>query len=106
MISKESCLARLSWPQTVLRRAVSQPLELIWPHTLEHVGGGLTRAQELLAEDFGIVVLINHFSLRDAQEILKDIIWGQPMFWERLMSAPIAAHQYRPFLARAANVFG
>lgn len=106
MVTKEGNRAGLAWPQTFLRRAVSRSLEPIWPHTTEHQGNGLVRAQELLAEGCGIVVLINHFSLRDAQEVLKDIIFSQPVFRERFMTAPIAAHQSNVFLGLAASAFG
>lgn len=57
----------------------------------------LGRTEDLLKEGYGLVVLFNHFSLRDPFQILKDIIINNPLMREKEIIFPITEHQYKKY---------
>lgn len=67
------------------RKSVSSLVNLGLPHEINPViDGGIERARELSKEGYGIIVAYNHFSLRDAADImiflLKDPVLGKKSF--------------------------
>ena len=59
---------------------------------------GLPRARELVHQGYGLIVAFNHFSFRDALDIMEFII-EQPVIGERPITSPMARHQFDAFKA-------
>lgn len=55
---------------------------------------GLTRAEQLLVEGYGLVILANHFSLGDPPRIFKDVIFASHVMMQRKILVPVAYHQF------------
>ena len=51
----------------------------------------LNRAQELVKEGYGLIIIFPHFSMRDAVDMMG-FTARQPVFIERLITSPIARH--------------
>lgn len=55
---------------------------------------GLARAEQLLTEGWGLVILANHFSLGDPPRIFKDVIFASQVMRQRKILVPVAFHQF------------
>ncbi len=66
----------------------------------------LTKVEELLREEYGLIVVFNHFSYRDPWQVLKDIIIKFPTMIKREILCPIHKHQYKKFKLLLAPLAG
>ena len=66
---------------------------LICPVEVHLIGDGMFRAQELVRDGYGLVVVSNHFSLRDGPQVIADVICGNELLRTRPILVPIAYHQ-------------
>ncbi len=87
---------KLGAGQTGLRRMAAHLARLILPYRMISDSRSLERAAALLSEGYGLVVLMNHFSTRDAPQVLsflaRDRVIRQYPFL-----APVAYHQYHQY---------
>lgn len=65
------------------------------------VHGGLEKARALVKQGYGLIIVYNHFSMREGADAVEFAI-QQPILGDRPISVPIAWHQYyspfRPIL--------
>ena len=82
---------RLSWAKAGVRRlAVPLAAPLLPARILANMGG-LQRAGYLARGGMGVLVLINHFSLRDGFDTFR-LLFGNPALRRLPMLAPAASH--------------
>ena len=76
----------------------------ILPHEIVKSEGtdGLTKAQELVKDGYGLIVAYTHFSLRDGPEIMM-FLAQQPVFKKRQIISPIGFHQYKEWIGKLAD---
>lgn len=72
---------------------------LIDPHN------GLIDGEQYLKDGYGIIVLMNHFSKRDAPQVLK-LLFSNDCFRQRPFVAPVARHHYRPAVRYFSEMLG
>lgn len=77
-----------------VRKFASEALDVLMPNTIEVIGNGLSKAERLLDEKWGLVVLYNHFSKRDSLQVIKDVLFASPTMRKRPVFSPIAYHQF------------
>jgi hypothetical protein len=58
--------------------------------------GGMARAESLLRERYGLIAMINHFSVRDAPQALA-VLCRSPVMRRRAFIAPVAIHQFSDY---------
>jgi hypothetical protein len=81
------------------------PLDILLPYTVEEMEN-LREAERLMQQEgFGLVVIINHFSKRDAVDVIKAILFRSQIIRERPIIAPIAYHQKKSWVEALGNVF-
>lgn len=98
--------SRPGWATVFWRRFWIDPLDIVFPSDIEIRGDGFGRAEDLLEDGWGLVVLINHFSNRDPVEVLKDIIWKNPIMRGKQILGPMAYHQYSLAVNIVCKLFG
>ena len=95
----------LGGAQPLLRRlavGISWPL---FPTSFVANHDRLERAAELVEQGSGLIVLMNHFSLRDGLQLLR-LLFGNETLRRRPTLAPVASHLAGPNVHRLAQIFG
>jgi hypothetical protein len=82
---------RLSRARAGMRRLVVPLIAPLLPAEILANMGGLQRAGYLAGSGMGVLVLINHFSLRDGFDTFR-ILFGHPTLQRLPMLAPAASH--------------
>ena len=80
--------------RALLRQAGTGLASAILPCTIVDEERGLDTAEALLCEGYGLLVIMNHFSLRDAPQALV-LLCRSRVMRQREIVAPVALHQYR-----------
>lgn len=93
MRSTDGSSQEVSRTQVRLRRAAAFLGRIIFPQRLYDEHGGLERANGLSQENYGLLVIINHFATRDALQAIL-LVFGSSVLVRRPIVAPVAAHQY------------
>lgn len=99
---KEKDISRQKlWQRWVIRLAIRGLI----PARLVHDSGGLQRAETLASTGYGLLVLMNHFSLRDGLQVLH-FLYGSEVLRRRVTLAPAASHHLEgsPFPVLADSV--
>jgi hypothetical protein len=90
----------------IKRELFHHPGQLFFPSILIDQQNNLSRAEAMLNQGKGLVVVINHFSERDSVEILMNFLFKTSVFQDKPIVAPIAYHQYmRAYVRWAATTF-
>ena len=79
-------------------------MDILLPDTIEQKEN-LRAAERLMQEGFGLVVLMNHFSKRDAADVIKGILFRSQTIRDRPIIAPIAYHQKKPWVDVLGNIY-
>lgn len=91
------------WQRWLVRLAIRGLI----PARVVHDSGGLQRAETLASTGYGLLVLMNHFSLRDGLQILH-FLYGSDILRRRATLAPAASHHLEgsplPVLAERVGV--
>lgn len=99
----ESCSSHLS-PEIVGRRnlvrAVLNPL--LWHHVKQP--HGLERAEELLDQGIGLLILINHFGKTDPAQVINNVVFAREKMRRKPITTPIAYHQQKPYINMLAGL--
>lgn len=86
-------------PWTLLFRTISRILlEAFFPTKIIDETQALQKAIARANEGRGLVIVFTHFSLRDAMEVNRSIIFKNPVLKNREVINPLALHQYNKFL--------
>ncbi len=84
---------------SLLGRVISEiVLRLFFPTKIIDETHALQKAIEAAKEGRGLVIIFTHFSLRDAMEVNRSIIFKNPVLKNREAINPLAFHQYNKFL--------
>lgn len=86
----------LGTTQYRLRGAAAYLVGLILPYRANEGEDSFERAAALLSEGYGLVVLMNHFSTRDAPQVLSFLCRNRAICRYPFL-APVAFHQYRQY---------
>ena len=76
------------WARRLARHLVTPLL----PVRVVTDAGGLAQAEALVDDGYGLIALMNHFSLRDAFEVLR-LLYSRPGLRSRPTLAPVASHR-------------
>jgi len=81
------------WISLVLRKIVALGSTVIFPCRIYGEEQYLANIEQILEKDNGMIVLLNHFSLRDAVQVFC-WLFGNPAANRRRIVAPVAYHQH------------
>jgi hypothetical protein len=87
------------------RKVFLRAMCLAFPATIKEVDRGLIKAEQLLLEGRGLVIILLHYSRRDPFEALKITLFN-PVMRERRIIVPIAYHHALPGLDELAAWLG
>ena len=97
-------------PNIPLRRKIAASVleNTVWPHEEVQIhNDAIQRAEHLMKEEgYGLVVGINHWSSRDPEEVIKDLMLMSDYFRTREMVAPVGHHQWKKYLPPLGRFFG
>lgn len=91
--------------QAGCRHIVSALGHLVFPCRVIDPTAGLLQAEALVAQGYGLIILINHFSLRDALQVVCLVGRGRTLR-KRPFLAPVAAHQTGALLSLLSGLLG
>jgi hypothetical protein len=83
----------VSRPKRLLRHAGASLASLVIRCRVVDEHGGLARAESLLNEGYGLIAMMNHFSVRDAPQALA-VLCRSRVLRRRAFIAPVAIHQF------------
>lgn len=81
------------WISFVLRKIVALGSTVIFPYRIYGEEQSLANIEQILDQNNGMIVLLNHFSLRDAVQVFC-WLFGIPAASRRRIVAPVAYHQH------------
>lgn len=81
-------------------------LRFFFPRIFIDETNALTKAQDYAAKGNGIVVIYTHFSLRDAMEAHRSVIFKNPVLRKRKVINPLSYHQFNKFMELMAKSYG
>jgi hypothetical protein len=87
-----------------MRRLGAPLVAPLLPGRIEANGGGLQRAGYLAQQGMGVLVLINHFSLRDGFDVFR-LLFAHSVLRELPVLAPVASHLIGPVARLLAALF-
>lgn len=99
-------IARVSLPVFYFRIISELIFRLFFPRTFIDKSKALQKACNAALEGKGLVIVYTHFSLRDAMEINRSIIFKDPVFRKRKAVNPLSYHQYNKFMELMAKSYG
>lgn len=89
----------ISWENSAWRFVVSNGMALFPLRSdCERATEGIRRAQKLAEDDYAIIIVTNHFGLRDQEQAIKDVIFRDPVLKKKPVLSPIAIHQNSSWL--------
>lgn len=71
------------------------------PCETKYLDGGIERACKLLSEGYGLIVLYNHFSIRDSLHIAGDVLFAHRVMNSNEIRTPLALHQSKDVINKA-----
>src|SRR3990167_9988096 len=91
-------------PAVVTRRNLVQAVlsTLLW-HQVEQ-SSGLTKAEELLDQGRGLLILINHFGKTDPAQVINNVVFARKKMRCKPITTPIAYHQQKPYINMLAGL--
>jgi hypothetical protein len=86
----------VSRQKRLLRRAGANLASLVISCRLVDEHGGMARAESLLRQGYGLIAMMNHFSVRDAPQALA-VLCRSRVIRRRAFIAPVAIHQFSDY---------
>lgn len=91
-------------PAAVTRRNLVRAVlsTLLWHHI--ETSHGLERAEELLDQGMGLLILINHFGKTDPAQVINNVVFAREKMRRKPITTPIAYHQQKPYIKMLAGL--
>lgn len=81
-------------------------LRLFFPRIYIDETHALQKAENNALKGKGLLVIYTHFSLRDAMEVNRSVIFNNPLLRQRKVINPLSFHQYNIFMDLMAKSYG
>lgn len=88
-----------------VRKVLDLVLSPILPGVIVDKNQSLSKVHQSAKKGEGLVIVFTHFSLRDALEVNRTIVFTDPVLRDREVINPLAYHQYNKFMEFVGKFF-